>query len=271
MPTLPKRVADRMRAAIKTFAPILVAQRDRDVSEADTVTLVKDLLSELFGYDKYAEVTSEHAIRGTYCDLAIKIEGKLRLLIEVKAIGLTLTQRHIKQAVDYAANQGIDWIVLTNGVNWLMFQVVFGKPIDAKEIAQFDLLALEAKKDEELERPFLLTREGFLRGAIAEFAEKQQAMSRYMLAALLVNDDDVANVIRRELRRVTDLLVPVEAIQKVLRQEVIKREALEGDEAVAAMKAIVKSDRAPRAKRRTDADSDACIENDQPSPAAEAP
>jgi len=42
------------------------------VSEADTITLVKDLLSEVLGYDKYAELTSEHSIRGTYCDLAIK-------------------------------------------------------------------------------------------------------------------------------------------------------------------------------------------------------
>lgn len=40
--------------------PVLQAQRDRDVSEADTVTLVKDLFSELLGFDKYAEFTSEH-------------------------------------------------------------------------------------------------------------------------------------------------------------------------------------------------------------------
>ncbi|MBL8751421.1 MAG: type I restriction enzyme HsdR N-terminal domain-containing protein, partial [Planctomycetes bacterium] len=100
---------------LKRFAPILTAQRDRDVSESDTVTIVEDLLSDLFGFDKYAEVTSEFAIRSTYCDLAIKIENKLRLLIEVKAIGITLNEKHVKQVVDYAANQGLDWVVLTNG------------------------------------------------------------------------------------------------------------------------------------------------------------
>jgi len=30
----------------------------------------------LFGYDKYEEVTGEFAIRGTWCDLAIKIDGQ---------------------------------------------------------------------------------------------------------------------------------------------------------------------------------------------------
>jgi hypothetical protein len=51
---------------------------------------------------------SECAIRGTYCDLGIKIDGKFLFLIEVKAIGLELKEAQIKQAVDYAANRGTD-------------------------------------------------------------------------------------------------------------------------------------------------------------------
>ena len=88
MPPIPKKVQTRIHSSLKQFAPVLKSQRDRDVSEADTVTLVKDLLANMLGYDKYAEVTSEHAIRGTYCDLAIKLDGKLIMLLEVKAIGI---------------------------------------------------------------------------------------------------------------------------------------------------------------------------------------
>lgn len=95
-----KKITERVQSSLKRFLPILSAQRDRDVSEADTVTLVKDMLSEVFGYDKYAELTSEHAIRGTYCDLAIQFDGKLQLLIEIKAIGSNLQERHVKQGVD---------------------------------------------------------------------------------------------------------------------------------------------------------------------------
>ena len=70
---VPTRVRERLVAGLKRIAPIIAQQRARDVSEADTVTLVKDCLSECFGYDKYAELTSEHSIRGTYCDLAVKV------------------------------------------------------------------------------------------------------------------------------------------------------------------------------------------------------
>ena len=53
------RVRDRMTAGLKRLLPILAQQKTRDVSEADTVTLVKDVMAEAFGYDKYAELTGE--------------------------------------------------------------------------------------------------------------------------------------------------------------------------------------------------------------------
>lgn len=243
MATIPKRVVERIKESVKRFAPILQAQRDRDVSEVDTVTLVKDLLSDLFGFDKYAEVTSEHAIRGTYCDLAIRVEDKLRFLIEVKAIGLELNDRHTKQCVDYAANQGVDWVVLTNAVTWQLYRVQFKKPIDARKVAEFDLLQLDARKDEDLERVFLITREGLLKGAVADFSEKQQATSRFLLAAVLTADEEVLNAIRRELRKTTEIMVSIETIANVLRTEVIKRETMEGPEAAEATRLVARQNR----------------------------
>jgi len=62
MATVPKRVAERISAGIKRYQPILAAARTRDVGEADTVTIIKDLLAEIFGYDKYSEVTSDGRI-----------------------------------------------------------------------------------------------------------------------------------------------------------------------------------------------------------------
>ena len=68
---VPKRVADRFVKTVGKFKQILSIAKDRDVNESDTVAIVKDMLSEIFGYDKYLEITSEFAIRGTFCDIAI--------------------------------------------------------------------------------------------------------------------------------------------------------------------------------------------------------
>ena len=126
---IPNRARERIVAGLKRLVPIVAQQKARDVSEADTVTLAKDLLSEVMGYDKYAELTSEHAIRGTYCDLAVKIDDKLSMLIEVKAAGSELDDRHVKQAIDYAANAGLEWVALTNATVWRLYRDIFAKPI----------------------------------------------------------------------------------------------------------------------------------------------
>ena len=72
---IPKKVADRLAGGLKRFKPVLEAAKDRDVNESDTSMIVTDMLAEVFGFDKYAEVTREYAIRGTFCDLATKIEA----------------------------------------------------------------------------------------------------------------------------------------------------------------------------------------------------
>ncbi len=140
MPAIPKKVADRLVAGVKQYQPILGGAHSRDVNEADTVTIVKDMLADVFGYDKYTELTSEYCIRGNYCDLATKVYGALGTLIEVKAIGVDLKDHHVRQAVDYAANQGSEWVLLTNARCWRVYHVVFDKPIEHELVVEIDFM-----------------------------------------------------------------------------------------------------------------------------------
>lgn len=95
---LPKKVHDRLVAGLRRYQPIVRKLAARDISEADTVTVIKDILSDVFGYDKYAELTSEQQIRGTFCDLAIKVGEKVHYLCEVKSAGTSLNDNHLRQA-----------------------------------------------------------------------------------------------------------------------------------------------------------------------------
>jgi hypothetical protein len=89
---IPGKVATRLAAGIKRFQPIVLGAKSRDINESDTVIIVTDMLEGVFGFDNYAEVTSEMMIRSTFCDLAIRLDGKIRVIIEVKAIGLELKE-----------------------------------------------------------------------------------------------------------------------------------------------------------------------------------
>src|SRR5687767_11400906 len=181
MASIPKKVQERLTTGIKTFQPVLTAAKARDLGEADTVRIVTDMLAEMFGYDKYTEITSEFAVRSTYCDIATKIDGKLQTLIEVKAIGLELKDNHVRQAIDYAANQGIDWVVLTNGMVWRVYKVMFAKPIDQELVCDFDFCALSPKKDADLDLLLLLAKEGWTKSILGDFHEQKQALSRYFV------------------------------------------------------------------------------------------
>jgi hypothetical protein len=240
MSNIPKKVSERLSLGIKKFQPILTVAKSRDVNESDTVIIVTDMLSEIFGYDKYSEITSEFSIRSTYCDLATKVNGKLQLLIEVKAIGLELKDNYIKQVVDYAANQGVDFVILTNGIFWKAFKVSFTKPIAQEMVFEFDFLTLNSKKPDDIERLYLIAKEGWVKSALYEFDSQKQVLSRFFLGAMILSDS-VIDVIRRELRKMSpDIKITSEQIRNVVCQEVLKREVVEGEKADEAKKKINK-------------------------------
>jgi hypothetical protein len=241
MPAIPSRVATRLAQGLKRFQPIIEASKARDDGEGDTVMIVSDILAEVFGYDKYNEVTAEFAIRGTYCDLAIKLDGKVQTLVEVKAIGLELKDTHVKQAVDYAANQGVDWVILTNGATWRIYNVQFSKPIEQELVLEINICALNAKSESDLQSLFLLTKEGWVKSALGDFQSHKQALSRFFLGVMVLSDP-VVEVIRRELRRVSpEARIDLDEIRNVLTSEVIKREVMEGEKAEEARKKIARA------------------------------
>jgi len=241
MPRLTQKVFDRMSSGLKRFQPILDAAHARDINESDTVVIVTDILQYVLGFDKYSEITSEHAIRGTYCDLAIKLDGRVALLIEVKAIGHNLKENHVKQAVDYAANLGCEWVVLTNGVVWQAHKISFAKPLSHERILDLNLQVLNSKKQTDMELLWLISREGIQKSGLADYFSQKEALSRFTLASLMLSEP-VVELLRRELRRVTPgARIECDDIRSVLTNDVLKRDVLEGEKADAARRAVSRS------------------------------
>ena len=235
---IPKRVSDRLVRSINKFQEVLKLAKDRDMNESDTVSIIRDMLAEVFGYDKHLDVTSEFAIRGTYCDLAIKLDNKVEFLIEVKAIGSGLKESHLRQAIEYAANYGAQWVILTSGLLWQAYKIRFEKPIDHDLVCEFSFAELDPKNEEHLERLFILCKEGLAKDAREDFHEKTLTVNRFILGALVLSDE-VVSTIRRELRKISDgVLVTPEEIIQVLSNEVIKREVLDGEEAAKAQSRV---------------------------------
>ena len=241
MVKIPKKVSDRLTKEINKFQKVLKTAKDRDVNESDTVTIITDMLAGVFGFDKYTELTSEQAIRGTYCDLAIKIDGNIKYLIEVKAIGIALKENHLRQAIGYGATHGIQWVVLTNGINWEIYKIQFEKPVDYDLVCSFDFTELNSRKHEDQSKVFLLCKQGIAKDAIEVFHSHVQSVNRFMIGAIILSDP-VVSTIRRELRKVSSgVKVTEEEIVSILNLEVLKRDVVQGESAEEALKCIKKA------------------------------
>jgi hypothetical protein len=248
-----KRFVTRARPALKKFERILADARSRDVNESDTCVILTDLLAEVLGYDKYAEITSEFMIRSTFCDLAIKVAGKLHFLIEVKSIGTELRDTHLKQAVDYAANQGCDWVILTNGVQWEAHRVRFEKPVSNELVFSIDLLDPAAKPGHVLQKLYLISREAQSLTAIEAYRARREATSPLVVAQLLL-EDKIIRAVRARLRaQFKGLKVSEEEIRTMVAGEVLKRDLIEGDRASAAQRLVKRHARKAAKAKSADA------------------
>jgi hypothetical protein len=251
-----KKVTDRITTQLKRYQAILAEAKNRDISESDTVVIIGDMLADVFGYKKYTEITTEFAIRGTYVDLAVKVGEDARFLVEAKAIGVSLKDSHVKQAIDYAANHGIEWVILSNGIVWRVYKVHFRQPIDKSLVFDLDLMQANARNPQVVECFGNLSREGFTKSSMTALFQQQQVTSKFSLAAIIVSPPLLV-ALRRELRRVfPGIKVDEEFLRQVLEAEVLKREVVESDEAKQALDFLKRATKAAAKARARDADVD---------------
>ena len=240
MGRVPSTVTKRLINTVPKFRKILQTARERDVNESDTVTIVTDMLEEVFGFDKYSEITREYSIQGTYCDLAIKTAKKVEYLIEVKPIGLNLVDKHLKQAVNYASREGIKWVVLTNGIAWEIHRVNLEERVHNERLFYFDFLELNPRQKDHQDLLFLLCKRGIQKDLIDDLYEYKQSVNRHTIGALLLTDT-ITGVVRRELRKLKPgIKVTHEEIYELIKSDVLKREVIDSEAGIEANIKVVR-------------------------------
>ena len=223
MASIPKKVSERFIRQTPKFQRIIRHASNRDVNEADTVKIVADILSEVFGFDRYTEITSEYAIRSTYCDLAVKINDDVKYLIEVKSISIDLKEAHLRQAINYGANEGIQWVILTNGLIWQVYNIRLKKSIVSNKIFEFNFLDLNPRKQEDRDQLFLLAKEGLSKDVISDYHERVKCVNRFVISPIILNKFGL-DLIKRELRRLSPgLKIDNSEIESILNNDIIKR------------------------------------------------
>jgi hypothetical protein len=140
---------------------------------------------------------------GDYSGLLLDFGAHDRLLrvIEVKRVATKLSTRHLRQVEMYAVNEGVEWIILTNGAVWQVYHITGGLPVAVDLALEVDLLG-EEPTTHKVNQLFYLSRESLKKRQIDELWKARRATSPASLAQVLVSDP-VAEAIRKELWRQT--------------------------------------------------------------------
>src|SRR5262245_12562315 len=132
-----------IRKPLKKFLPHLLQAQQDNLNEADTVQRLIKMFEDVLGYDAMSEISREASVKDKFVDVALKVDGATRVLVEAKSASTTLRDRHIEQAQNYAANANIRLVLLTNGVAWNLYHLTFEEGIEATLAFSVDLASGE--------------------------------------------------------------------------------------------------------------------------------
>ena len=215
---------DRVKSAIRKFSKPLAELAARDANEGDTRLLVTDFLCDGLGFDKYADLTTEYQVKGEFADYGVRIDKQIVAFIEVKRIATKLAPKHLRQVEMYAVNEGVEWVILTNGGVWQVYHLTGGLPVMIDLALEADLLS-EESAGQKASQLFYLTHESLKRRQIDELWKAKRATSPKSLSDVLLSDT-VTDAIRRELRRQTGHNVEDKEIVRLLKKTVLRPESL---------------------------------------------
>jgi predicted type IV restriction endonuclease len=215
---------DRAKAAVRRFQKPLADLVARDANEGDTRLLVTDMLCDGLGYDKYEDLTTEYQVKVDFADYGIRVDKQLVAFIEVKRCAQSLNEKHLRQVQSYAVNEGVEWMMLTNGRVWQLWHMSPGLPVQMDMVLNVDLLSDEtvAKKADAM---FYLSKEAFKRHQVDELWKTRAATSAKAITKALTGEK-VLEELRRELRRQTGHLADRDRIKAVLESEVIRADLI---------------------------------------------
>jgi hypothetical protein len=233
---------EKLVAALRSYKKKYLDNNLTELDESGTRLMINSFLADVLCYKPIEEIRTEYMIKGTYADYVLQINGVQHFLVEVKALSYHLTPKHLRQTINYGANEGIEWALLTNGKCFDFYRILFNKPIECRKIFSIDLsLATHMKKEADMIEA--LHRDEIVKKSLKNLWNKCEALDPLHIAGILYSkagldflrkvirkrssekcmDDDIANSLNYLLsEKVDPLLVKPLRFMKPERKPITK-------------------------------------------------
>ena len=196
---LTKSKQRQLFGSLKEYHRQYLKKLNPELDESGTRLMVNSFLTDVLGFTPIEEVKTEYMIRGTYADYVLQLKGARHFLVEVKALGIDLSEKHLRQAINYGANEGIEWALLTNGKQFEFYKILFEKPIKERKVFSIDL-ADSSKLKENVQTVQYLHKLSVADKGLDMLWAKCVALDPTTVAGLLKNKP-VLNFLKRALKK----------------------------------------------------------------------
>lgn len=184
--------------ALKAYRKDFLDGSIKELDESGTRLMINRFLSDALGYKQLEEIKTEYMIKGTYADYVIQVNKTRHFLVEVKALSFQLSEKHLRQTVNYGANEGIEYALLTNGRNFEFYKIIFEQPISSRLIFSLDLSDAAGLKNAASHLQHL-HKESVVKNSFKPLWNKCEATDPYNIAGILCSDT-VVNGIKKMIR-----------------------------------------------------------------------
>jgi predicted type IV restriction endonuclease len=200
--------------ALREYRKKYIKKENLDKNEEDTRLMIDELLTSVLGYTKLEDFTTEKMISGRYADYIIRLNKKIRFVIEAKSIQYDLNESHLRQARNYAAEEGVDWIILSNARQVELHRVVIGKTVSSQRVFSLDLANLSTIKTAAKYLTYL-TKKSVLKNEIDTYWKRFNALSDDNIRKGL-GSDDVTSAMKRYIKRVSNITFSGDEIKSAI-------------------------------------------------------
>ncbi|MCS7239393.1 MAG: type I restriction endonuclease [Thermoguttaceae bacterium] len=213
----------RLASVLSSLRQKLPLLREHAITEYSTRTILIDPVLEALGWNvrEPEEVQLEYGVTaGKRVDYALKVNGKPTILVEAKSLSESLDDmRAVAQVISYAANEGIQWCVLTNGVVWQVYASMQKCPATEKLLFRLDLASDEAGDSaEELARQlWRISRDQVAAGILDELGNRKFNDNRVRKALLEAMRNPSAAFLRILRRRLDAPMSPQQVRESLMR------------------------------------------------------
>lgn len=197
----------------KKMLPVIYDARDKKINESNTRMILDKIFIEILGYGM-SEVKAEQEIQGRWADYVLAVNDVDVLVVEVKKAGMPLKSKQVFQATSYGAYSGIEWVLLTNLVEWQVYHIAVQNKVESSLVFSVDLSTGITQQD--AASLVLISHYGMSRRTLIEKEYLQaNALSESSIVSSIMTEDVIVKI-RQIIKRDKGVSLSNEQVKEVL-------------------------------------------------------